>query len=323
MIHRHVRRPRRRPDRTDSSTSGRRPHGPRTTAATCPRRPTAEALTRKEDRVHFGTKTRSEKAAKQLRDQTAALKDRVGPAADSARKSATQYAGAARDWATPHYERARDRSLEVTAPRVAAAAGGLVPAVDAAHDKLVDDLLPRIVESLNAAAGAASDKVDEAYKPVKGSLKKQQKSLKKVEKKAKRNQRSGGVGKVLLVLGVLGAAGGAAYAAWRSSQPSQDPWAASTGGSAYSGAPGGATTTTSTSGSTSPADAGDTARSATASATASVKEAADKAADQAKSAADKSANSVKEGADKASGMAQQNIDKGQAKAEEKQGGSSS
>ncbi|PRY11412.1 hypothetical protein [Kineococcus rhizosphaerae] len=75
---------------------------------------------------------------------TVALASKVAPAVESAV-----------DWAQPRLEKAWDTTRETAAPHVGAAAQRVSPAVDTARDKIVDDLLPKIVEAVQDAAAAA------------------------------------------------------------------------------------------------------------------------------------------------------------------------
>lgn len=95
------------------------------------------------------TKIPTEKLQSQVREQGAALADKVGPAMDSARDWATPRVGAAVEWAQPR--------LEGAAPRLEAAVTKVGPAFDMARDRLVDDLLPRLVKTVNEAAAATRD----------------------------------------------------------------------------------------------------------------------------------------------------------------------
>jgi hypothetical protein len=75
--------------------------------------------------------------AAELRDRLAPVVEQATQAAQAARGHADQ----ARTWVTP---------------RVGAAAERVSPTLDAARDRLVDDLLPRIVEAVTAAAAATA-----------------------------------------------------------------------------------------------------------------------------------------------------------------------
>ncbi|HEY6798538.1 MAG TPA: hypothetical protein VI248_27995 [Kineosporiaceae bacterium] len=69
---------------------------------------------------------------------------------------AAEAAGHAKGWAAPRIEAAVERGLLAAAPTVEAAAGRMAPAVDAARDRIVEDLLPRLVEAVHAASAASS-----------------------------------------------------------------------------------------------------------------------------------------------------------------------
>lgn len=93
------------------------------------------------------------------------LRERLAPVVEHAigiaREQAVQAAvaaGHARDWATPRVGAAVERGRAAAAPRVEAAAERVVPAVDAARDRIVEELLPRLVEAVHhaVAAGAAA-----------------------------------------------------------------------------------------------------------------------------------------------------------------------
>jgi hypothetical protein len=86
------------------------------------------------------------------------LRERLTPVVDHAiqiaREQAAQaavVAGHAREWATPRVGAAVERGRLAAAPRVEAAAERVAPAVDAARDRIVEDLLPRIVEAVRHA----------------------------------------------------------------------------------------------------------------------------------------------------------------------------
>jgi hypothetical protein len=205
----------------------------------------------------FGTKTRTERAAEAARvyaakaqtaslaAQAAMLKDKVGPsaqqaaqqaaqaaqnAAQQARESASHAAEAAMEWATPRLEKARERQMATmtkAAPKVEHAAEALTPKVEHARDRIVDDVLPRIVEAVNAAAAAVAAKTDEAGDASVAGLKTIKKQAHEMQKAAKPKHR---LRNLLLILGALGAAVGAGYMAWKRSQPTEDPWVTATGG---------------------------------------------------------------------------------------------
>jgi hypothetical protein len=105
----------------------------------------------------------AERAGEQV--HSVELRERLAPVVEHAisvaRDQAAQAAvaaGHAKEWATPRAQAAVERSLQAAAPKVEAAAERMVPAVDAARDRIVDDLLPRLVEAVQSAgaAGAAA-----------------------------------------------------------------------------------------------------------------------------------------------------------------------
>lgn len=125
----------------------------------------------------------------------------------------------AKEWAAPKVE----RGLEAAAPKVEAAVEKISPAVDAARDKLVDDLLPRLVDAVNAAAaaGATAAAAGAAAKSRSGDAV----AVLKGEAVAKRPRRK----RRFLLLTALMAAVSAAVAVVRKRQPKDDPWAVPAG----------------------------------------------------------------------------------------------
>ncbi len=125
----------------------------------------------------------------------------------------------AKEWATPKVE----RGLEAAAPKVEAAVEKISPAVDAARDKLVDDLLPRLVDAVNAAAaaGATAAAAGAAAKSRSGDAV----AVLKGEAVAKRPHRK----RKFFLLTALVAAVGAALAVFKKQQPKDDPWAVPAG----------------------------------------------------------------------------------------------
>jgi hypothetical protein len=140
------------------------------------------------------------------------LRGRVAPVALKARD--------AKVWMAPRVERGVERGLEAAAPRVELAVERVSPKVDAARDKLVEDLLPRLVDALNAAA-AAGHSAAEAGEEVRHRTKGAAAVLKgdAVAKPAKHRRRR------FLVFTMLVAGIGAAVAAFKSRSSKDDPWA--------------------------------------------------------------------------------------------------
>ena len=106
------------------------------------------------------------------------------------------------------------------------------PAAEAARDKIVDDLLPRLVEAVNAAAAAAaaagaagaakaSDKASDAADTAK-SRGSDAVAVAKGEKVAKKKRSKK---KVFLFFTAIAAGAAAARAVLKSRGPAEDPWA--------------------------------------------------------------------------------------------------
>lgn len=170
---------------------------------------------------------RSKSRTEQLQDQadslacsagtvTDQLREQVLPAVIQATENAIEWSQprveAAREWAKPRVE----RGIGVAAPRLESAVSGLAPKVDTARDKIVDDLIPKLAEAINAWAVASVAARDEAVSRGQGAaavLSGDAVASPKGKKK-----------RVLLVLGVLTAAGAAAMAVMKKSAPKDDPW---------------------------------------------------------------------------------------------------
>jgi hypothetical protein len=141
------------------------------------------------------------------------LRERIAPAV-------THKARDAKTWAAPRVERGVERGLVVAAPRVESAVEKVSPKVDAARDKLVEDLLPRLVVALNAAAAAghaASDAGGEARARGKGAA-----AVLSGTAVAKPKRRRG---RRFLLFAMVAAAVSAAVAVFKSRSAKDDPWA--------------------------------------------------------------------------------------------------
>ena len=148
----------------------------------------------------------------------AQLAEQAREAAAQARLWAVPRVEAAREWTTPRVEKAIRESAHAAAPRVEKAARGALPIVDTAHDRLVQDLLPKVVAAVNAAALAATTGADKARDVTSARLS----ELAHIQPPEPPKSHRGA--KIFwFITGV--AAVGAAAAAWRSSQPMNDPWA--------------------------------------------------------------------------------------------------
>lgn len=150
----------------------------------------------------------SSKAATQAGSLAAQAKDRAANAKDWAQPRVNDFIA----WLTPRAEKAWQDSLQAAAPQVEKAAGKAAPLIDSAHDKLVDDLLPKMVSAFNAAAANA------ATAQSKASL--ADTVTEAAEKASKKNSRRG-----WLVALAAGGAAVAGYVFWKRAQPQTDPWA--------------------------------------------------------------------------------------------------
>ncbi|MEP7017400.1 MAG: hypothetical protein ABI899_05195 [Actinomycetota bacterium] len=184
-------------------------------------RPTPTPL---EDLV-FHSKSRTE----QLQDQSASLvstaasvaeqlRERVVPAvgqvAESAMERVQPHVEAARLWAKPRVE----HGIEVAAPRLESAVSGLAPKVDTARDKIVEELLPRLIEAITAFAAVSAAAKDEAVTRGTGAASILSGDATATPKRKKK-------GRLLLILGLLGAAAAGVATFMKKSAPKDDPWA--------------------------------------------------------------------------------------------------
>ena len=69
---------------------------------------------------------------------------------------------ATKDWLTPRLEHAWAEGVKAAAPKIELAAEKATPAIGTAHDKLVDELLPRLVSAVNDAAERAGGAIEAA-----------------------------------------------------------------------------------------------------------------------------------------------------------------
>lgn len=197
-----------------------------------------------------------------LKDQAADVATALSAGAQQAGEHATVLAGQARDaalqardwgtpkveafveWITPRVEQAWNETVKAAAPRVEKVAEKAGPVIDTAHDKLVDEIIPAIVASLQDAAEKATER--EADNPVAatvGDLKEQVSSgaahmIKSIQTAsaaapiklvaataavetlaAEKKSRKG-----WWIVGGIAAASGALIL-WRRAQPTTDPWA--------------------------------------------------------------------------------------------------
>lgn len=171
----------------------------------------------------FRTKTKKE----QLQDRSASvadtaamvaeqLRERVVPAVGQAAESAIEWSQprveAAREWARPRVE----HGIELAAPKLESAVTGLAPKVDTARDKIVDELLPRIAETIAAWAAASTAAKDEVVSRGHGAA-----AVISGEAVASRKGRKG---RVFLALSLVTASAAAVVAFMKKSAPKDDPW---------------------------------------------------------------------------------------------------
>ena len=97
--------------------------------------------------------------ADRLKSQAAELGGALSGASARAGQTATQLAHQAKeaavqakDWAAPRAEKAWYEGRKAAAPKVERAAEMALPLVDKTHDRLVDDLIPKLVAAVTAAA---------------------------------------------------------------------------------------------------------------------------------------------------------------------------
>lgn len=151
----------------------------------------------------------------------AALEDAAAQASVAAARLAEEAKVAAqhaKEWATPRLEKALRDGAAAAAPRVERAAEKSLPLVDTAHDRFVEEVLPKIVAAVNTAATAAATGADRARDAASAKLT----EIAHVEPPAPPKSHTGA--KVFWVFaGAVGVAG--AIAAWNRSRPTTDPWA--------------------------------------------------------------------------------------------------
>jgi hypothetical protein len=147
------------------------------------------------------------KAATQAGVVAAQAKGRASNAKDWAQPRVNDFIA----WLTPRAEKAWQDSLQAAAPQVERAAGKAAPLIDTAHDKLVDDLLPKMVSAFNAAAANAATAQNKAVIAAAAAA---------AEEAGKKGSKKG-----WLVALTAGGAAVAGYVFWKRAQPQTDPWA--------------------------------------------------------------------------------------------------
>ncbi|GHG48867.1 hypothetical protein GCM10011331_10960 [Flavimobilis marinus] len=137
-----------------------------------------------------------------------------------------------REWLTPRVEKAWEESRRAASPHVEKVAEKAGPKIDVAHDKLVDEYLPKLVATFSAATAAAAAKASTSAESAAESFTKAADSVaskhgaaaKAAASRAAKSKKTG-KGKTFWFLAGTAAAAGGAYAVWRKSQPEVDPWA--------------------------------------------------------------------------------------------------
>lgn len=125
-------------------------------------------------------------------------------------------AQAAVEWAGPRVEKAWKEGKQAAAPTVEHVAERALPLVDRTHDRLVDDVLPKLVAAVNAAAAATAVGADRARDVASARL------TEIAHIPAPKKSHAGA--RVFWSIAGL-AVVGALIAAWRSTRPTTDPWA--------------------------------------------------------------------------------------------------
>jgi len=157
----------------------------------------------------------------QTADVGALLSDasvRAGQAAETFAHQAKDAAVQAKHWAAPRVEKAWYEGMKAAAPKVELAAEKALPLVDRTHDRLVDDVLPKLLAAVNAAAAAAAVGADKARDVASARLT----DLAHIAPEPPKRSHTGA--KVFWSIAGLAIAG-AVLAAFRRNRPTTDPWA--------------------------------------------------------------------------------------------------
>ena len=158
-----------------------------------------------------------------LKSQAAEIGSALSDAAVHAREWSTPRIEAFVEWLTPRLEKAYSESLKAAAPHVEKAAEKAGPAIDTAHDRLVDELIPKLVAAFNEAAEKAHVTAEHAA----GAIHEHADAVANAAAGAAESaeaRKSHAAAKAFFVVATLAAAG-AAGAAWYRSRTSVDPWA--------------------------------------------------------------------------------------------------
>lgn len=176
-----------------------------------------------------------EKLKKQAADLSKVLADH----AQALTEKAGELAREAGDWAEPHVDEvwkkygpkvkgaqeylsekadtAWRESVKYAAPKIEAGSKAARPVINSAHDKVVDDYLPRLEHAMKAAAAAAAS-ADGIGAKTGTAFAAAQEALVEPPKKSKAK-------KCFAWLAAGAAVAGAGYYLWKRTQPTEDPWA--------------------------------------------------------------------------------------------------
>ncbi|WP_165962634.1 hypothetical protein [Occultella glacieicola] len=158
----------------------------------------------------------------QLREQAEEAGKAARQLADQGKDWATPKVEAALEWAGPRVDKAWRTGVTAAAPVVADYAERSKDVVDTAHDKIVDDVIPRVIAAMEEAAKAAQSGSDNLQVKANAALDAAAAAVAEQEKKAKGGSK---VGKTIGWVLVAGAVAGAGVLIWRRTQPVDDPWA--------------------------------------------------------------------------------------------------
>lgn len=161
----------------------------------------------------------ADRLKEQAADVGARLSDasvRAAEAADVLAHQAKVAAEKAREWAAPRAQKAWEEGRKAAAPKIEAAAASAIPLVDRGHDKLVDEILPKLVAAVETAAAATASGADRAREVADAKLT-------EIAHLAPPPRRRTGAKVFWSIAGLAIAAG--VLAVLRRRRPADDPWA--------------------------------------------------------------------------------------------------
>lgn len=156
----------------------------------------------------------------QLREQAAEAGKTAKALADQGKEWATPKVEAAIEWAAPRVDKAWRSGVQAAAPKVADYAERSKGAVDVAHDKLVADVIPKVIAAMEEAAKAAKGGADSLQDKAKALVDDVAEQV-----VAEPEKKGSALGKTLGWVLVGSAVAGAGVLIWRRTQPVDDPWA--------------------------------------------------------------------------------------------------